>query len=403
MADSAPRAPWLTRGVGGIGAASLLSDLGHEVPTSLLPRLIASLGGSAAVLGIIEGISDALSGIARLAGGALADDPARRRTTAVGGYASTAVLSGLIGASTSVWQVGLLRAGAWTTRGLRVPSRNALLADATAPEAYGRAYGFERMMDNLGAIGGPLLAIALVAAFSVRTAILLSIVPGLLATLAVIDAVAHLQRPARRERQPLRFRFRPVLRAGGSRLFAAIGAFEIGNVATTLLILRATELLTPTRGLASAATVALLLYVGYNVAATAASLAAGHANDRVGSRPVLLAGVLLSAGAYAMFGVAGGSVWVLLTAFAVAGVGSGCVQTAENAAVAGSVPATIRGSAFGMLAAIQSFGNLAASGLAGVIWTVLSPGIAFAYLAAWMLVSVALLTRVRRPEVLEPI
>ena len=138
-----------------------LSDLGHEVPTALLPRFITSLGGSAAVLGVIEGIADGLAGLARLGGGALADDPSRRRATAVGGYTSVAVLSGLIGAATSLWQVAVLRAGAWTARGLRVPARNALLADATPREAYGRAYGFERMMDNLGAIGGPILALAL--------------------------------------------------------------------------------------------------------------------------------------------------------------------------------------------------------------------------------------------------
>jgi MFS family permease len=134
---------------------------------------------------VIEGIADGLAGLARLGGGALADDPDRRRATAIGGYSSVAVLSGLIGAATSVWQVALLRSAAWTARGLRVPARNALLADATPREAYGRAYGFERMMDNLGAIGGPILAPVLVAAFSIRTAILLSIIPGLLATVAI--------------------------------------------------------------------------------------------------------------------------------------------------------------------------------------------------------------------------
>jgi MFS family permease len=87
--------------------------------------------------------------------------------------------SRLIGAAASLWQVAALRTAAWTARGLRVPFRNPLLADATPREAYGRAYGraygFERMMDSLGAIGGPILALALAAPFSVRTAILLSI------------------------------------------------------------------------------------------------------------------------------------------------------------------------------------------------------------------------------------
>ncbi len=128
-----PTGRWLTPGVGAIGGASLLADLGHEVPTSLLPSLLTStLGAPASVLGIIEGVSDGLAGVARLGGGALADDPHRRRDAAVAGYAATAVLSGLIGAAGSTLQVAVLRAGAWTARGLRVPSRNALLADVFA-------------------------------------------------------------------------------------------------------------------------------------------------------------------------------------------------------------------------------------------------------------------------------
>src|SRR5215218_5987730 len=117
-----PDQGWLTPGVRGIGTASLLADLGHEVPTALLPSfLTTTLGAPAAALGLIEGVSDGLAGAARLAGGALADDPQRRRAAAVGGYTTTAVLSGLVGVATSVWQVALLRAGAWTARGLRVP------------------------------------------------------------------------------------------------------------------------------------------------------------------------------------------------------------------------------------------------------------------------------------------
>ncbi len=116
------------------------------------------------------------------------NDPGRRRRVAVGGYTTTAILSAAIGAAAAPWQAGVLGAGAWAARGLRVPARNALLADIVPPAVYGRAYGFERAMDNLGAIGGPLLAIALV---GVRTAIGLSVIPGLLAALAVIYAIRH--------------------------------------------------------------------------------------------------------------------------------------------------------------------------------------------------------------------
>lgn len=384
------RPAWLTRGVGAIGATSLLDDLGHEVPTALLPSfLTATLGAPAAALGIIEGVADGLSGAAKLAGGALADDPERRRATAVGGYTATAVLSALVGVASTAWQVGVLRAGAWTARGLRGPSRNALLADIAPADAYGRAYGLERAMDNLGAIGGPLLALGLVAALGVRTAILLSVVPGLLAVIAIVVAIRAAPRAERRERSRLRLRVRPVLRGALGRLFLGIGAFEVGNVAATLLILRATDLLEPVHGSDRAVELSLVLYTGYNIAATAASLPGGAATDRRGARIVLGAGFSCFAAAYVGFGLVGASVGLLALLFVGAGVGIGLVETAEHAAVAALAPEEARGSAFGLLAAAQSFGNLAASAAAGALWTWASPRAAFLYLAGWMALALA--------------
>lgn len=69
--------------------------------------------------------------------------------------------------------------------------------------------------------------------------------------------------------------------------------------------------------------------------------------------------------------------------FILAGIGIGCAETAEHAAVAAYAPAEIRGSAFGLLAAVQSFGNFAASAIAGLLWTLASPSWAFAYLTGW--------------------
>jgi MFS family permease len=381
---------WLTPGVRGIGGASLLSDAGHEIPTSLLPSLLtATLGAPAAALGIIEGVADGLAGAARFGGGALADDPQRRRAIAVGGYGTTAVLSCLIGVAGSVWQVAILRSGAWFARGLRVPARNALLADVVAPEFYGRAYGFERAMDNLGAIIGPLLGIALVAAVGVRGAILLSVVPGLLAVVAIVYAIRAAKLPRTRERAPIRIQVRPVLQGELGRLLGAVGAFELGNVAATLLILRATELLAPGHGSDGAAQLALALYTAYNVAATLVSVPAGRRGDRHSPVGVLVAGSAAFAGAYVVLALTGASIAILAAGFVLAGIGIGCVETAEHAAVASLAPAGLRGSAFGMLATVQSLGNLAASTIAGLLWTFVSPGAAFAYAAAWMLVALA--------------
>jgi MFS family permease len=387
---------WLNRSVAAIGGASFLDDVGQEIPTALLPAfLTTTLGAPAAALGVIEGVASGVAGGARLAGGALADDPARRRATAMGGYSATAVLNALIGVAGAAWQVGVLRTGAWLMRGLRTPSRNALLTDVVEPGAYGRAYGFERAMDNLGAIAGPLLALGLVALVGIRDAILLSFVPGLLAATAIFVAIASAPRLEKHERPPLRLRVRPVLRGDLGRLLAAVSAFELGNVAATLLILRATDLLTPGRSHDDAVKIALLLYAGYNLAATLASIPAGHATDRRGGVLVLLGGVGGFLAAYLGFAFTGSSLVALAALFAAAGLAIGLAETAQHAAVASLAPANLRGSAFGALAAIQSFGNLAASAVAGALWTLVSPRVAFLYLAGWMLVSVAALLAAR--------
>jgi MFS family permease len=400
--DQVPRGrSWFTPGVRGIGLASLLSDAGHEIPTALLPGfLTATLGAPAAALGIIEGIADALSGITKVIGGALADDPQRRRSIAVGGYTLTAVLSAAIGLATAAWQVAILRAGSWAARGIRVPSRNALLADAVDASAYGRAYGFERAMDNLGAVIGPIVAVGLVALVGLRDAIIVSVIPGLLAAAAIVYAVRHLEKPKERHTTPIRLVVRPLMRGALGRLFMGVSLFELGNMAATLLILRATEVLTPERGQDAAATVAIALYVGYNIAATIASAPAGRIADRVGARRVFAGGVALFGVAYALFAMAGPSVVILGAAFVIAGVAIGAVETGEHAAVAGLAPEHQRGSAFGLLAGIQSLGDFVASAVIGIVWTVAGPVVAFGLAVVVMVASlVSVVTLRERPGV----
>jgi MFS family permease len=228
-----------------------------------------------------------------------------------------------------------------------------------------------------------------------RTAIALSVIPGLLAALAIVYAIRHTPRAEQRERQPLRLRIRPVLTGRLGRLMVGVSAFEFGNVAATLLILRASELLAPGRSQDRATQLALGLYVAYNLAATVASIPAGRLGDRRGAIRVLVLGVELFGLANAGFAAGGSSVLTLAPWFLAAGVAIGCVETAEHAAVAALAPVELRGSAFGLLAAVQSFGNLAASAIAGLLWTLVSPGVAFGYLVAWMLFALVGLLAVR--------
>jgi MFS family permease len=131
--------------------------------------------------------------------------------------------------------------------------------------------------------------------------------------------------------------------------------------------------------------------VAYNVAATLSSIPAGRLADRTGPVRALALGVAMFLVAYVTFAATGADVMILLVAFVLAGVGIGMAETAEHTAVAGHAPDELRGSAFGLLAAGQSVGNLVASGGAGVLWTLVGPSAAFRAAAAWMALSLLLL------------
>src|SRR6266542_1968936 len=244
IAGSGRRPPWVSGGVASVGAASFFSDTGHEIATAVLPSFLTSvLRGSAGVLGVIEGLSDGLLGIAKLVAGPPANDPARRVRIARGGYLLTGVFTAAIGLSSAVWQAGILRAAAWVSRGARGPARDALLASLAPKDAYGRSFGVERAGDNLGAVLGPLLAALLVAVVGIRHAFFFALVPGLFAALAISVAAAKAPRVVAVARERARLELGNLRRAGLFGPLLPVAAFELGNVTTTLLILRVTQLL----------------------------------------------------------------------------------------------------------------------------------------------------------------
>ena len=210
----------------------------------------------------------------------------------------------------------------------------------------------------------------------------------MLAALAIIYAIRNTSAARARTHQPVRIRVRLVLHGRLGRLMIGVVAFELGNAAATLLILRATGLLEPGRSQTDATQLALVLYVLYNLAATLISVPAGWHGDR--SNPIRVRAICFAAG-YAVFGGGPHQLWLLALAFVLAGLGIGCGETAQSAAVAALAPATLRGSAFGLLATAQAGANLAASAIAGILWTAVSPAAAFGFLAAAMIISVPLI------------
>lgn len=406
-ADAKGPGGWLNRAVLGMGLTSFLADAGYETVSAVLPGFLTALGAPAAALGAIEGVADAVSSFVKLGAGWWTDRLGRRKPLVAAGYALSGA-AGAVFAAATLWPVVLLgRTAAWFGRGIRGPGRDALLAESVPAADRGKAFGFHRAGDTLGAIAGPLLGAALLAvlrphagtdpAGPFRTLFLLTLIPGLGSALAF----AVLVRERHRAPQPGRKLWASVaaLPAPFRRYLLGIGVFGMGDFAPTLLVLAATTLLTPTYGVHGAAEVGALLYALRNGLYALASYPAGALSDRFGRRGLLAGGIalggLVTLGFAALFAGGSASLPLLLLLFALAGVFVGIQDALEGAEAADLVPDPgLRGTAFGVLGMVNGIGDLFSSVQLGLLWQV-SPALGFAYAAVLMLAGAALLARVR--------
>ncbi|MGQ9677372.1 MAG: MFS transporter [Chloroflexota bacterium] len=402
----APGERWLNRNVVGMGVASFLSDAGHEAATAVLPAFLATIGAPPLALGTIEGVSDATASFVKLGSGWVSDKIGHRKSLTVGGYALTGVAIASFALATTWPMVLLGRLVGWLGRGLRGPLRDAMLAESIAPADRGKAFGFHRAGDTLGAIVGPLIAVALLALLqplgadpsgAFRTVFLLTLIPGLGAAAAFAVMVTERRRPPQRE-----MRFWATVRAlpnSYRRFLIGVGVFGAGDYAHTLLILAATQLLTPAYGIVQAAQIAALLYVAHNIFYAGASFPIGALSDRIGRRGLLAAGYLLaaavSAGFVAAFALPLANIPYLAVLFALAGTYIAAEDALEGALTADFVGQEVRGTAYGVMGTVNGVGDLVASVVVGFLWTAVSPAAGFAYAAVVMLTGTFLVQRLR--------
>src|SRR5580704_8200821 len=372
---------WLTRGVVGIGLASLCSDWGHEIGTALLPILLAGLGAPAYALGVIEGVADGVSSFAKLAGGWIADRPHLRKPFAVAGYLLTGLSTFAFGFVGSWPQVLASRAIGWMGRGIRGPARDVLLTDAVAPELVGRAFGFERTMDTIGAILGPLCATALIAVMSIRMAMRWTLLPGALAAVAIATLVPAGVRDGEHHALPFTASLSRLPREFRGFL-KCVALFGLGDFAHTLLILRAVQLLTPAYGLVRAGGIAVALYNFHNVIYAAACYPAGLLGDKLGRRGILVVGYLLAAVMSIGFIFAPPRLPELIGLFGLAGLYVAIQDTLEKSVAAELLPREVRATGFGVLATVNGVGDFFSSIVVGFLWTEISPAAGFIYAAA---------------------
>ena len=385
---------WLNRTVVGIGLASLLSDWSHEIATTVMPALLATLGVAAAWLGLIEGVSDGVSSLAKLGSGYYTDQWQRRKPIAVAGYLLTAFGTAAFGLATSAWHVLAARATAWLGRGVRTPVRKALLAGAVTRETYGRAFGFERMMDTLGAVAGPLTALLLlqVVHADYPTVFALTLIPGLLAAAVMAFVVKEKNRAA-----VAHVSFGESLRALPHRLrrfLAAVTLFGMGDFAHTLLILLAIQKLTPELGAARAVSIGAALYVLHNLLYATFSMVAGWLADHFPKRGVLASGYGLGAVMALAIVFLPLNLWTLALVFVLGGIYVAIEETLEDAYCAELASESQHGMAFGTLATLNGAGDVVSSVVVGLLWTAFGTSVAFSYSALLFVLGSVMILRV---------
>lgn len=366
------------------------------------------LGLPAAALGLIEGIADAVASFTKMISGYIADKLGHRKALVLIGYGLTPVGQVLI-ALAAGWPLLLLgRMVSWFGKGLRGPLRDAIVIQAVSPETRGRAFGFHRAADTVGAVLGPLLGVALLglaqgwhwddAVGPFRFVLWLSVIPGALAVLAFLTLVKdpqHSPNPALKFFSSLR-----GLPARFKRYLGAVGIFGIGDFSHSLLILAATTLLTTSMGIVHAAQVAGLLYVWRNLVQVAVSYPVGVMADRMGHLSILIAGYVLGASTAVLtalafwFGI--DNIALLAGIFFIAGLYVAVQDALEATVTAEMVQPETLAISYGALGTVNGVTQFISSAIVGVVWTTVSPVLGFALAAGMMVAGTLALLRVRK-------
>ena len=358
----------LPRNVWAVSATSFLMDISSEMVINILPLFLSNvLGVKTNIIGIIEGIAEATSSLLKLFSGWLSDKLRSRKWIAVAGYGLSALAKPFFYFANS-W--GMVAAVRWIDRvgkGVRTAPRDALVADSVKPEARGLAFGFHRAADTAGAMLGLLISLGIVwmaqssrlelGASTFRTVVLVSLVPGFLAVLALILGAKDV--PVADGHEMPRFAFRSLGKP--FMIFMIIvGIFDLGNSSDAFLTLRAQE-----RGLSVVGILAML--AAFNLIYAVLSAPAGGLSDKIGRRRMIIGGWLVYGLIYLGFALARNA-WHIVVFYLAYGVYYALTYGTTKAMVADLVPENLRGTAYGTYNAVLGILDFPASLIAGVLW-----------------------------------
>ena len=370
-----------------IGLVSFFNDLASEMVTPFIPILIATvLGAGPVILGLVEGVADAAASLLKLWAGRYSDKKqGRRKSLMVFGYGLSNLARPLLGLVSGWGALLLLRSLDRAGKGLRNAPRDALLADCAHADIHGLAYGFHRAMDNAGALGGTLLAIAALSwmHWPVNEVILWSAVPGVLVLLVLVFGVREAPHPIDDQKMisaPLSWSLlSPTMR----RYLLVLVLFTFARASETFILLRGNEL-------GMSLVHVLLLWATLNVSKSVSSVPGGRMADALGKQRI----TIISWSGYALSFVLLGLVEhssALWFATVLYGLLIGLGEGSERALISLYADERERGTAFGWYHLAVGISAIPAGVLFGAVWHYWNAGDAFLFAGALSLLSVLLL------------
>jgi len=362
----------LSRNVISMGTVSFLNDLSSDMIFPFIPIFLTSvLGAGAAFVGLVEGVADATASLLKIFSGRLSDKLKVRKPFAVFGYSLSALSKPLLAFALAPWHVLAVRLLDRVGKGTRDAPRDALISFSCEKKDVGRAFGFHRSADTMGAALGPLLAFVILPFIQndLRTLFLLSFVASFISVVILWTLVKEVKNHADEMELP-RFDLKTL---GLPFLIFLISAtiFSLGRASEAFLLLRAQNV-----GVA----IALLpiIYFVYNFTFAVLSTPAGILSDKIGHRNTFMLGILIFSGTYFLFARTG-SLWGIWALFAVYGFYSAFTEGVGKAIVADLIEPRLRATAYGVYNAFTGFAALPASVVFGILWDKFGPAFSFRY------------------------
>jgi len=386
----------LPRGIWMLGLVSLFMDVSSEMIHAILPLfVVGTLGASAALLGLLEGIAEATAQIAKLFSGVLSDRWGSRKGLALLGYGLAAVVKPLFPLAASVESVFAARFIDRVGKGIRGAPRDALVADIAPPDMRGAAFGLRQSLDTVGAFAGPLVAIFLmsVLVFDLRAVMWVACVPAFIAVAFLAFGVKEPPHRPEGARKP-GFDIRTASSLGGAfwQVTAVGAAMMLARFSEAFLVLKASA-----TGLSNAwvPMVMVVMSLVYSLS----SYPAGALSDRVGRVGLMVAGLVVLIVADLVLAL-GTSFLSMMIGVALWGLHMGLTQGGLSTMVADTAPKALRGTAFGMFNLASGLALLVGSVLAGVLWDAHGPAATFLAGAGFAVVTLSglLWVKPRQPQ-----